>query len=229
MASLMKPKSFLRSSEGAVANYNYTDVANGSGYIVFTCGSTSNAGTLAYTLDEEAREVGNTDPTTVDAHERRFLAEIVASTTWAEVTFSTSPFNLPRTINGTAYFVFTLASPHNNTAAETQAPNVNLKINSTSIGNVSGSSVKIPASGVKTYCLSLSITDKVIQKGDVLKLTFTMVSGGTSAAQRIAVLHDPLNRDVSAYTCFSTWNIPAVTASNNPSKFLAYIPFKIDV
>lgn len=209
-----------------ITSYDFVDIAEGAGYVKFLCGSVSNSGTLSYIMLKEDIEVGNTSPTTVDTHERRYAWDIGTQNP-GTITFTTSAFNTTKTINGVVYVIFTITSPHNNSAGTTQTPAATLKRNTTQLGTVSGSGVKVPVSTSKTYCLDFSVTNQIIAKGDTLSLTITITPGNADTAQRVYILHDPKNRNVAAYTNLSAWQVPAVTATDNPTEIACYIPFKI--
>ena len=108
------PNRYQFSNEAGIASYNFTDIAEGVGYITFLGRGSSLIGEYAApAISEASIEPGNTVATTSGTHERRhFFVALNPSL----LTLSGSVFNLPKRVKGTAYIAFTIAATDTNTA-----------------------------------------------------------------------------------------------------------------
>jgi hypothetical protein len=208
------PDTFGQEEEQVIASYSFTDIADGTGVVTFYAFSSTVAGTYNYFLGSSALDSGNVDPTTVNSHNRRFKL------TNNNVTFSLSAFNLPRIVRGTAFVTFTLATTDGH-GAGTGTINVSILKNSSTLATTTCTNVG--NNTVKSYNISLNISETLFKKGDILKLKFDTTDS------QIYVMHDPLDRNITGYNDLATNAVPAVTASENPTKCVVFIPFRIDL
>jgi hypothetical protein len=210
------PTFFNESGQVALANYDFTDIAEGTGNRVFYCFTSKPGGTLTYHLGQNAIEVGGVSGDTTDgATERRFL---FSSNT---ATFSLSAFNTPQIIQGTAYLNFTIVTlgGYGGTATITAS----ILKNSTTLATTTATA-PTSATAVRTYNLSLTITQTDFAVGDVLKVAFAVNESG-----HVCLEHDPTNRSAGSSWLIGGKTHPAVDATENPTKCLAYIPFKLNL
>jgi hypothetical protein len=215
------PVKYRSGGEAAVASYDYVDVANGLGYVEFKGLTSRPAGTLTYHLSKEVIEPGYTSGAVLVNNERRSF--VCNNDTSGGIAFETSAFNLPKTIKGKVFTNFTLTQI--STSAQACTPTIALYNNTTLLGTCSGAALATGTPYHQTYNLSFDVTQTIIKRGDVLKLT---ISGAAAAAAKTMVNHDPINRDQAAYT--SAPDIfPGITASQYPTELNCWIPFKIDL
>lgn len=217
---------YRKYGEGALANYDYVDIANGLGYVELKGFTSSPAGVLTYNLDKNAMETGNTLPTLVDTHERRYT--LINNGTSGAITFTTSAFNLPRIVKGKVYTNFTLVTSSTNT--DTQIPTVTLYKNTDVLGSTSGAGTILSGDAIniaKTYNLSFNVSSTIIKRGDVLALKVSATSSGGNP--RCWLEHDPLNRDVAQYVALTAGTHRAISAADNPTELNLFVPFKIDI
>lgn len=212
------PRIYRSIGQNPTANYDFSDITDGTGTQEYYFFTSSPSGTLTYHLGKQVLNPGYTTPATVTNHEIRTYLQ--ANT---EPTFSLSAFNLTQVAKGTAFVNFTLATT--GTAGTSYAPLVTIYKNSTSIGAASGG-LFTDANSVKTYNISVALTTTVFRKGDILKIKISAPnSGGVAFLQ-----HDPLDRDVTGYTpAGGLGNHPAITAATNTTKCRAYIPYQLNL
>lgn len=214
-------KKYTRTGENSIPTYNWEDIAEGTGTVLFY-GFTSTSGgqtTLNYNLGTSIINPGYTVPTTVTDHE--YISSLSAVTAR---TFSLSPFTQTRIIKGKAYINVTLTSTSSGTNPNFY-PVVAVYKNNTQIAYASGAATS-GASTNRTYNLALSIPNTHYGVGDVLSIT---VSGSITGGGQLFMCHDPNNNNISTYApAGAVGNIPNVTAATNPTTFKSYIPFKIE-
>lgn len=204
---------FVIPGENINVSYDWVDVADGTGVVELYCHTAGESGLFTYGMNRTALEPGSQENTYLGSHPRRYLFQS------GTVTFALSPFNTPRTVKGTAYLNFTLATLGNFGAGTNIFTGSVLK-NSTTLGTASGS-INV-AGNIKTYNLAVTIPQTNFKIGDTLKVAITSSTSGTMTLE-----HDPQNRSVSSFLMGGNTHA-AITASENPTKCMAYIPFKID-
>lgn len=188
----------------AVASYNYIDIAEGTGTVIFY-GTATEASTgidyhlLANKIDGWPREksVNSTSTTTLD--------------------FDLAPFNLPQYVKGTAYFSAGIgAHGQDGTTTKIQVQlkhwdgstptNLTAEIESQTVTVAGG------AGAYEVACLKLPITtEKHFKKGEILRLTVKLIVSITGASTGI-VGHDPMN-----------------TSTDYISMMQVHVPFRIDL
>lgn len=219
MAQPMKSKSFLRSSEGAVASYSFTDLAAGTGIDTFygyAADISSGATTAAYgyKLAQQLFEPAIADNVTV----RNISGAATA------VTFNLPPFNLPRIANGnmTSNFSYNVENLDGG-AQHSGAVIVNLLKNGTSVasGSTKTTVVNAGSNTMVTSVLPITVPLTLYKKDDTMAVYF---KGFTEdpVNVRIWLWFDPQDRDDS------TTSAPNITAATNTTKLTTYIPFRID-
>jgi hypothetical protein len=196
MAELL-PINFNIPGESAIASYDYTDISEGTGVVIFDGFVTSDASTFSYRLSKNA-----------------ILSEVVdpGFAVSGTINIELSPFNIPKTVKGRAYFVFT-------TYVSASYVDNFIKVIKMSGGVrtelVGGQGLRT-AAGSDNHVMSLDIPQTIFKKGDILRIEFSGTLGG---AATWAIGLDPLNR-VGTYI-----TTPSVT----PTYFKAAIPFKLDL
>jgi len=201
MAKLMQPHSFLRNAEGALVNYSYTDVADGTGVIVFY-------GATAHT------SAGATQMLTTQQVYSKYI--VLDAGTY---NFDLTPFNSPRVMKGTAYL---------NVGHWTQSAGSNsivkVKIQKSSGGSVTDCSSQISSDTLDgngahiVHHIPIALTTTNFKKGDFLRCEIVV----NSDLNPIEIGVDPVGRDGTNLNAALT--NPACT-----TKFKLYIPFRIDI
>lgn len=203
------PNAYQRGGEGAVASYDSTDIADGTGSISFYGASTQISGATAYITTKEAV----------------YSATVETARSTQGVTtmnFDTSAFNLPRTAKGTAYFNCALGAAQNilcHVSVTIQ------KYDGTTATNISSGAVVSPtltggitaASQTKEIHLPIPLTQTLIKKGEQLRAVVAFDAENNGACE---IGHDPQNR-TGTHILTATQPVS--------SKMIFYVPFKIDL
>ena len=203
----------------ALANYNYTDVSNGSGIEVYYLATTTSGGLL----------VGNT----IYSHHVMSSGALVASDALNLVLTKDFDvlFNVPKNIKGTAFLSIPWVTQSKTTPATiyTQLEVKLKKWNGTTETVISQSSGAGQTTTVNVYntmrmdTFEFPISLTHFKKGETLRLNVTgwgrIVSTG---AGKIYIGHDPMNRASGAYD-------PDFSFGTETTKAQLNIPFKIDI
>jgi len=188
----------------AIASYDYTDIANGLGVINFKAFTTETSAGVAYVLGTNniySAVIGNYS----------------SSAGIRTLTFDSSPFNAPRTADGTAYLSYGVAGA---ATAQISGAAIIQKWNGTTAttmgGLVIGPTFTAAAGKLgEMQLLPFNLTQTRIAKGEQLRLVFYMSSAGADDTE---LGHDPQGRDGLVLSGAS------VTSAMN-----LFIPFKTEV
>jgi hypothetical protein len=191
----------FQSVTSAIASYDYKDLAEGIGTFIFY-GAIDDAdvgiltGQQVYSAKVETYDVG---------------------TATYNLTFTSTIFNTPNDISGTAYITFCTRCTSEDT---TMTSNVVLNLVSggttTQLLSLSGSSWDTSVSQWRTNLFRDVITTTHIKGGDYLTLNVWGECGEGS----IGIGHDPMDRDGIAL-------VPST--ENVTTKLILFAPFKVDV
>ena len=134
------PRIYRKSGERAIASYNYIDIVDGLGFVTFNLTNTQTSALTNYIINNKTLIVSGT-------------TGLIGATTSYD--FKTSAFNLPRTVNGTAYLT---GFVKNNSITG----KVTLSVESGTETGVEGSSIATDATvyseGGTSYVLKKTIT-----------------------------------------------------------------------
>lgn len=191
--------------EKAIATYNFTDIAEGTGVVLFQGFNTQIAPTtVEYHLTENQSLFSN-------------FIETADATATHTLNFDLSPFNLPKDIVGTAYVRFSSAisaseqtTVHTVTVKKVATDLSTVNLGSVVSADISGNNVKFNV----VMPITLSLTH--FKKGEVLRVEYVRTKTG---AGTVTIAHDPANRD----------GVQVTPAATYPTKFEVYIPFRIDL
>lgn len=194
------PQEFISGGEGIVASYDWTDIAEGSGKVLFYGSAVSTSAATTYAL-----LTNQTYSVTIDVN---------CPGATLTLDFYTPAFNLPKIVAGTAYIVScTEADGAGNVAFQFK-----LYRGGADVANISNSITSISNTAARTSTTPIPLTQTNIKKGDMIHLVAIMTrTGGTTHYMGI----DPMNRDGTSIT-------PS-TELNATTKLLVYIPFRIDL
>ena len=184
----------------AIASYNYTDIAEGTGIRKFYLAVQAVSGNTTYLLAQDAvYSQGALSPSN----------EINISD--ASITFALTAFNLPQVIEGTGYL---------NIGMKTSAGTGSLK--ATLQNNITGDIVSVSSrdtvgTGAATMLLPMTIPRTHFRDGEILQLKIEDQNTGT-----LFIGADPQNRDGTNIT-------PSTTPAAHLTASALYIPFRIEV
>ncbi len=187
------PQVYEAGAEAAFASYDYIDIAEGTGIIILNGMAVQDDSGVDHILSRN----------TLYSHPKETTAATTTSSTFAEalsLNFDLSPFNLPRTLEGTAWFSLSwkIAFATSNQQAYFI---VRLKKGAVEIGSVQTQTGATASAGVDEGWLSLvtiPVTTAVhFKKGDVLRVTIEGWARNPSNANAsvISLAHDPKDRD----------------------------------
>ena len=176
------PIIYRKAGETAVASYNYTDIAEGTGVVVFYGFKTYDGN---YHLSNNV-----------------LYSETIETISATNMTFNfdLSPFNLPKIIKGTALVKFCFRI----IAAGTISFVLTLQKVSggaaTSIGTASLSNYSVTTAPVNRL-VSIALTETHFKAGDFLRFVMDVTNNGGSTAYG----HDPANREGVYVTPVATY------------------------
>ena len=217
MAEVM-PINFPLPSESAVASYNYTDMAEGTGVTMFYLAATKGDNILT---------------------PNQIYSDVIEYSTGAhilttdfvknmDVDYDLSAFNSPRTVKGTAYINFTGHIHKSGTAVATSKFTIKVRkwdgTTETEIGNATTAELSSAANhNYILTALAIPLTQTHFGIGDVLRVTIEGYDkeAAPDSTNILIVGQDPMNRD-GTYIIPSTDNPVSITQAK------IWIPFKIE-
>ena len=222
MAELL-PVNFLIPGESAIASYNYTDLAEGTGIIKFYGFAARNSAAYTYHLDK--------NPT--------YSALIQKSGAWSnsssiDIDFDTSTFNTPCVIKGTAIINMTLSviadAGHTSTGYITAYVRKWNGTTETEIANVQSANVvdNDATANKEVLNLRLTIPQTSFKRGETLRLTIVLSGSCPSGTGVFAFGCDPMNRDADEYSGWSDGVDIKPSTDSMITQLNFYCPFKID-
>lgn len=212
------PINFPVPSESAVASYNYTDIAEGTGIVTFQGFNSVDDSGISYKLSSNAPYSNDIyTQETIDA--QTYTKEIDAD-------FDVE-FNGPHRIRGKvicnvpiglgipsgtgyAYVIAKLRKWDGSTETEIASEQ------SETLDNITTDTAKMLC-----FVIDASSAETKFNKGDTLRITLEVWTkrGGTSGP-KVAIGHSPQQRDASASDCFTTGDL---------TKLTFYVPFVLDL
>jgi len=221
----MIPKKFLKSGEGAVASYNWTDIAEGTGLVQFYGGASGLEGDRIYIMHQ--------DPFYTTEKNGGSSKSEATTSLLVDKTFSLEPFNSPRVLIGTAWVTFARTIGwQNNSGVVWEFWDVIDIINVTTDEVLTTfTSEKFVTTGTGTGAQSktemrihrFSISTSSLKKGEALGVrirVYGKINTGTWN-KNAYISYDPLNRDDGSFTPSTNEDIESVLRIK--------IPFKIDL
>lgn len=235
-------KNFYRGNASNLnVNYDFTDIAEGTGIVVFQAGTSRETTNQNYFLNQN---IANSDEQYTSVS-----ADGVSDATMT-LNFDLAPFNKPQRIGGRAYFVVAFRvrqgdASGGGTKGEIQILVKKVASSTTTIGTATTISI-YPQNVNNTTASRLTIvpvdvTDTSFSKGDQLRVTLIATASGVSGftgTKKIMVLHDPTNSNIThaddsvLNVTIGTTGAEANSTNSNlirTSQFKCYIPFKIDL
>ncbi len=174
---------FAIPSEQVLANYSYQELLTGEGIITFQLVLSENSTTTNYLIKTDAIV---SDPT--------FKRKQNASETF-NWTFDTNTFKFRRIIEGTVYISFTHKAAFGNAGCSnylTVALYHYDGTTETSLGSVTSPTVSDNSTDTyATRLITIDVSKRIFQKGDILRAKLTWVASGASGSYTNAVYFDP--------------------------------------
>jgi len=224
------PKIYQKPLGPAIASYDYTDVAEGTGVIGFKGSRGDASGGIIYSLGTQ-----NIYSSEVATQTTNFTSGGSAWNLIQTINFDLTVFNTPRTIKGTAViegsFGVWNAGVHGHSCYIIfDIQHYDGISTYTTLGSASTETLTVSTSGpvwkIKSFVINKTLIQKHFKKGDVLRIATNIYgkhNGTPDPTDGKALLgHDPNNRDYAS-------GATIVTAATNHTTLNFYIPFKLDL
>lgn len=206
--------------EKAIATYDYVDVAEGTGIVLYYGFVTEDSGGATYAISTNQ---------TYTVSDKLYSSANTSGTSFTKILdmdFDLSTYNLPQRIKGTARFIYTLGVFSTSSSNSAQAY-VTIKIRKwdgtteTEIANNTSQTETYPetAENWHTHNLEVPITSLThFKKGETLRVTIEVYAKRTDSNERaITFYHDPQDlTDESAH-------------GGDTTMFHLYIPYALDL
>jgi len=202
------PKFFRQAGDPIIASYDFVDVAEGTGIVLFYGLTTFEAKTYGFRL---SREVMRSQ--LIDSN----LTSGIAAPVEEDLNFDLTPYNLPQVVKGTAYLNCCLGTG----GAQGFASGSIIRLRGVTETLIGQASSAILLTGTKQMLMKIICTETEFKKDDVLRLKLGVVKTAGNDTTTIELGHDPANRDADNY-------IKPVTVANDTTQVKLWVPFKID-
>jgi hypothetical protein len=218
----------FNAQNNVLATYDYIDIAEGRGVILFKAFTSNTEGTTDYHLGTE--DIYSSDIETVSTD----FTVGVPYTKVLDKDFDLTPFNLPRTIKGTAIINTCFCLVNSGGTGTTRFAYLIFKIRkysgSTESEIASGQTDTVTYTGyeegstISLVTIPITIPQTHFKKGDVLRLTIEgwgRVDGSSTQKGKLYIGTDPMNRDGAQIK-------PSSDDPTSITKLNLYLPFKLD-
>lgn len=219
------PQFFSNEREKILANYNWIDIATGTGVIVYYGYNTINDTTYTYNLSEKIvfSHSTNSEIGSIPTQDLNMLNR-------GELDFDLSTFNMPQTIKGTAFLNLGFGVSNNDNAGSSVYMIAKIKkwdgTTETTLATSQTQTITTAsgATGQARASMQLSLTETHFKKGETLRLTieswgkFNSLQTASSGAT-IHITHSPENQDGGLFT----------VAGIKTTQLKLNIPFKINL
>jgi len=230
------PINFNIPGEPAVASYDWTDVASGTGMITFYLGGLKDSTGIGYILYENVFIPNKERNTTSFNSQGRFTrveTDVAVFTKVIDLSFDLSSFNTPRTLGGTCLFEIPCSSDILSSDRATEHYIICKVQNSTTVLLTSQSATRAPGTGVSEqeyFCWRGTLPQSNFKRGETLRLVVEVWgrrSAGGSENVAFMLGHDPLNDECPLIDTSSA--IKKVNIADGKSQAKVTIPFKLDL
>jgi hypothetical protein len=245
-APLMRKKTFLRTSEGAIASFSWDDVDEGIGYINYLAGQVNMSGAAGYALlkDEFNPFAENVD-TQYEGNCIRVSTTSTSYTKLIEIDFETPSLNFPKILNGVMICEIPLNWTNLTSGQNAQiyavvdlnkvdADDTETLITTGISGTLSrgvyggGPSYTYPVQYYITF--PISVPNTKLKRNEYIRTTLKIYAKTASAsyASGIILCYDPYNRAIAALDASGTVT-ERLTGAEGYTQMKFKIPFKIEV
>jgi hypothetical protein len=207
---------FTTTGETAIATFEYTDIADATGTVIFDAFQYRENKTDGYAIAQDgdfwSMEIETTE-------------SVSSNGANPDLDFNLSSFNLPRTAKGVGFAQF--SSNRGAGGSFTGGgvyPNIIIRKwdGSTETDLVEASGAYLSSGSPDTQLIRFEIPRTHFKKGDTLRVTAQIVTGGLdSGSFNATIAHDPKGRDGAI--------IAPTTGSADTSTFKVHIPFQLDL
>lgn len=212
------PVNFAIPGEQILANYSFTQLISGLGFLSLNCATYRDTDSIEYFLDD------NIDVS--DAGEY-YVGSVVgnnANVTVATKSFTTSTFNNPRTIQGKAWLKLPVAGNNVTYWFEVSLLKVLVDNTTTSLASYTTYSKTSGLPGVPEYLVTaFDVAKTGIKVGEKLRITLVFKATGASSGANTAWAYDASNSARSITVGVNTYSFPAGNTNTNLN-----IPFRIE-
>lgn len=219
-ASFMEKKSFLRSGEGSIASYTWTDLITQQGYVDFY-------GMSVFVDDAEEFVL----PTKVmKTQSLKMSGSCNYLDDSAEIdTLETSAFTQPLILGTEAYLTFSWVMHRKYAGGSDHKIKVTILKNDTSIGSFTGETISLTDAETKQdrYTIKIDLSeDTRVKIGDQIKIKFEITFENGDDDVYIDVYTDPYDEE---HTQTNTYHSGSDTVTISDSQMLAKISFKVEL
>jgi hypothetical protein len=218
----------FNAQNNVLATYDYTDIAQGRGIILFKAFTSNTEGTTGYHLGTEDIYSSDIEIASIDFTVGAPYTKVL------DKDFDLTPFNLPRTIKGTAIISACFCLVNSGGGSTTRYAYLIFKIRkysgSTESEIASGQTDTVTYAGdsesntISLVTMPITIPQTHFKKDDVLRLTIEgwgRVDGSSTQKGKLYIGTDPMNRDGD--------NIkPSSDDPTSITKLNLYCPFRLD-
>jgi len=205
---MVQPTIFTQQGGQAIASYNYTDLAEGTGVVIYYGLTNKDNAATNYMLSSQAIKSSSNS------------TNIITAGTNVNCNFDLTSFNIPKEIKGTAYYFGGICGYSGMTGYITvQIQKVSGGVESNCSSVIQSETFTMGAGeGGGQFCLmAIPLTQTHFKKGDTLRLNVIFYKTGGGSA--MGFTHSPTNMDTGqAYPSL----YPNVT-----TQLKLYIPFAI--
>ena len=220
------PIMYRKSGEGAIASYAYTDIAEGTGVVLFYGFNSHDDGTDDYHLGINA--VRSNDKITINT------AAGAANAKRLDIDFDVT-FNRPQNIKGNAIGTISWIAGDSNTANYGGTSYAVMKIRKwdgtteTEIAsNTKSETFTVPnleANGTVKLVRANIASVNHFKKGETLRVTIELWSTGGSSGTTIGLCHDPADRAVTT----AEYGVSGIDLAPETTQLKIYVPFVLDL
>ena len=217
------PRYYRQSTEGIIASYNYSDINEGTGVVVYYGFNSNTGGSDAYSMSTNALYSNDVYTQVTCDNAGAFEKE-------GDLDFDIE-FNKPQRIKGKFRAVFTMAAGDTGANKRTQAYII-IKVRKysgsteTEIASGQGETVDGTTSTERVYATqNIEIDISSIQhfkKGDILRVTAEIWGKSTDSDGRALLAHDPKDRTSSLLAT-------GTALSPDSAVFEIHVPYQIDL
>lgn len=232
------PINFAIQSEQSLVNYDWVELATGTGYIGFYCGELKDNNGVQEILNENVFEVWHVGYSSSGSgvystgRETRAEISVASDTLIISKTFELSPLNTNKIVKGDlicqiAYGAQPIVSDSN---MQTYA-NITFYVDDTQIATGTSSTNTLPANGTGItdgmLAFKFELPRTKIKRGEKIKIKLEIQSTKVNNNVAFILMHDPKARDVAVLEAGGAALEKVSYNGGETTKF--FIPFEIDL
>lgn len=207
------PQLIPQQAEQAIASFSSSDLASGTQFVIYQGYTSNESGTENHHLSEN--EVFSNIVETIVFGQSGTGVKL-------DLDFDSSPFNLPRTLKGTAFVSVTaVILPQTGNATVKVTAIIRTWDGSDEVDLVTADtkSFSSQAEDYKTFGIALVVPQTLIKKGTLLRLTIRFEITADGNSNTMAIGHDPKDRD-------GVGIVPSTDSKVSTTKLEFHAPFR---